>query len=436
VIYRFTQALMLIFLRLYYKTVYLNTDRIPGKVPCIIASNHTNAFMDPILIGYRRVKKVKFFARGDVFRSPVAAFFLKKLGILPMYRLQEGFSEIKKNAGSFDSFKLFLENRETILLYPEGICIQDYRIKPLKKGLAKVALDFAINSPEGSKLAIVPLGMNFYDPSKFRSSLIVYTGDAFSIEPWIEPYKKNPAIAINDLTAFTEKKMRETVAEIQNPENDVLFRELWNLFEGKYPVQNKLTSRSALHIFNRRQLLARSINGKSVNEQDEFKRIKESALTLSAFLKERKILPKHLFSPPTGIFTSGLQYLFLIPFFYSGWLLNLIPVILGVSLTRKKVKNIEFYASVEFVLCMLFWIFWALLGFSLAWLLSGSLVVGLFVVVGLAILGQLSITLREPLRSCKSALEAWKFRDKAKGDFENKREEGERILNFFFKDLP
>ena len=127
--------------------------------PTIIACNHPNSFFDAINIAVHYPKPIYFLARGDAFNKPVVAAFLKSLHLIPIYRLSEGKENLSKNTDTFDHCMALLKKNHTILIFSEGICVNEWNLRPLKKGTARLAL-LACN--EGiNNLQIIPANINY-----------------------------------------------------------------------------------------------------------------------------------------------------------------------------------------------------------------------------------------------------------------------------------
>lgn len=139
--------------------------------PKIIACNHPNSFFDAIIIAILYPKPIYFLARGDAFKKPLVAKFLRRIHLIPIYRINEGISNLAKNAATFKECISLLKNGETILIFSEGLCVQEWKLRSLKKGTARLAL-MAIN--EGiENLKIQPTNINYDSFTKVPKQIIV-----------------------------------------------------------------------------------------------------------------------------------------------------------------------------------------------------------------------------------------------------------------------
>ena len=72
-LYWILKPLAIIFYRIFYRYEIHGMEQVPLDQPVVFAPNHVNAFIDPILPVLHIRKKVRFFARGDVFRGKIAS---------------------------------------------------------------------------------------------------------------------------------------------------------------------------------------------------------------------------------------------------------------------------------------------------------------------------------------------------------------------------
>src|SRR5438034_10882663 len=80
-----------------------NAENIRTNGPVILAMNHPNAFMDPIMFAFFAYPpKFYYLARGDAFNSWFGNYFLTSVGVAPIFRIQDGGKEgLKKNEDTY-----------------------------------------------------------------------------------------------------------------------------------------------------------------------------------------------------------------------------------------------------------------------------------------------------------------------------------------------
>ena len=147
------------------KTVVSFDKNTTFNYPKIIGANHPNSFFDAIVIAVSYPKPIYFLARGDAFNKSLVARFLTALQLIPIYRLSEGKSNLIKNEDTFKRCLHLLKQKQTILIFSEGLCINEWKLRPLKKGTARLALMAVQQGIPNVK--IQPTNLNY---SSFNSS--------------------------------------------------------------------------------------------------------------------------------------------------------------------------------------------------------------------------------------------------------------------------
>jgi 1-acyl-sn-glycerol-3-phosphate acyltransferase len=146
--------------------------------PLIIAANHPNSFLDAIIVATLFKTPVHSLARGDVFKKPFHRKLLKQLHMLPIYRVSEGVENLEINYQTFNSCREIFKENGIVLIFSEGGCVNEWKLRPLKKGTARLAIS---SWKEGIPLRILPLGINYSSFRRFGKNVELHFGEM--IEP-------------------------------------------------------------------------------------------------------------------------------------------------------------------------------------------------------------------------------------------------------------
>ena len=143
------------------KKVFVSRQKKNLKdTPTILACNHPNSFLDALIIGSHYPREVYYLARGDVFDKPFVARILRMLNMIPVYRISEGKENLINNQNSFEEcIELFKKNK-TILIFSEGVCINEWKLRPLKKGTARIAYT-AWHSEHIDNMVVLPVFISY-----------------------------------------------------------------------------------------------------------------------------------------------------------------------------------------------------------------------------------------------------------------------------------
>lgn len=309
----------------YYKRIYIEgLDHLPKDGPIILASNHPNSFLDACVLGAILPRRLHFIARGDVFNSGWKQWILGKLQIIPIYRLQEGAENLDKNKETFKRSHEVLDASGCINIYSEGICIQEKRLRKLKKGTARIALDYVTERKK--PLNVVAVGLNYLQPMKFRKELIMGINSPFDASKVTPSFSESPALSIIAFNQELTTKMREVVIHIEDKSHEKKVDQL---------------------ILEHRDQLPRPSGFIQVNTG-----ILKTLVGYTNQLNTTEVLPEPKALPHKE--TSGIVRLLLQLFALPGILLNGLPILGAARITKNKVKLNEFKDSVLVAGSMLF----------------------------------------------------------------------------------
>lgn len=198
------------FLLIFCRKIYINHKEVlyhPG--PLLIASNHPNSFLDAIILSTLFHKPIHSLARGDAFKKPLVAYLLKSLHMLPVYRTSEGVENLEHNYTTFDACKKIFRQNGVVLIFSEGRCTNEWHLRPLKKGTARLAISCW---NDGIDLTILPCGFNYNSFRSFGKNVELNFGTDFSkdILEGTEGYGNR----INSFNNHLQSALREIVIEL------------------------------------------------------------------------------------------------------------------------------------------------------------------------------------------------------------------------------
>lgn len=361
-IYYLTKLLTNIFCRIYYKFDYQGLENLPNDKPVVLAPNHVNAFMDPVLIGMTIKREVRFFARGDVFKGAFSRWILNKLNISPVYRMSEGYSDVKKNDKTAEECRQLLVNDKAIMMFPEGICIQEKRLRPLKKGLSRIVFQAAASIDFSKDILVIPVGINYSNAKKFRSKAILDFGKPMSILPYKDSFAADPVKTINEFTRVLEAKMKPHLVIIENPDNDKLVAAIEEIWMKQWIEAKSGDPKDLIQQNQASQEIAEMVNKLSVSHPERIQQLKSKtekySQKLDTFqLRDHLLDPKRIDKMNAFSFVKDVASIYFgMPFYAFGLLFNFPPYYLAKRFSDKKIKNVEFYASVYSNLAMLIWL--------------------------------------------------------------------------------
>ena len=364
ILYALLRRLMKPGIQVFYRRIQIvGQSNFPKKGAVLICGNHVNAFMDPVALQLHSNRPLYSLARGDAFQKPWAKKMLTKLHILPIYRKSEGVENLSKNEASFSASAELLQNQQALIIYPEAICVQERRIRKLKKGAARILFEAAAKNEFKSSILALPVGMNYTKPYKFRSDLLIIIGEPLKAESYASKYKANPQKAMLQFTNDLELELQKNTIHLQNPVYDQLIELLFDLYLPVIIARQKdtdqLTSfqnqQQIVGILNQLSFVPEtSIQDNGLNQQ--IKELEEQLLNFSNTYPGLNPVQLNLsfFNRAISLFTLIVGY----PIFIPGLILHGIPFWFGNWASNRLAKNREFKAS---LMMSIAWISWMLL---------------------------------------------------------------------------
>ena len=194
--------------RVFYKKVeVVGQENIPKDKPIIFASNHQNAFMDPVLIAVHLTKPTYYLVRADVFKKPLVAKIFNSINMMPVYRERDGVDTKQANLGVFNRCYDILKKNRPIIIFPEGNHGRRKTLRPLNKGFARIAGGAEQKYGKEIDGQIVPVGINYSDHYNMGAELLIVFGEPIKSDD----YLKTPdnAVQINACLLYTSPSPRD-----------------------------------------------------------------------------------------------------------------------------------------------------------------------------------------------------------------------------------
>lgn len=158
--------------------VYVD-DRVPRTGPVVAVSNHFGGFADPLLLMSVMERVPRIVARDKIWDVPIAGRVMKAIGGIPVHKPAEHHGPTS-NEEMFGAAYEALEHGEVVLIYPEGITVDDPSIAKIKTGAARIALGARSSGVEN--IQIVPVGIHYEDKAALRSRVFINIGAPFDLD--------------------------------------------------------------------------------------------------------------------------------------------------------------------------------------------------------------------------------------------------------------
>lgn len=191
-----------------YRPLRYRGADLPSDGAVILAPNHTNTLMDALVILAGRPGPTVFGARADIFRKPAVARILRFLRILPIVRQRDGLEHVNENYATFNQIDDVLANNVPFCLFAEGTHRPARTLQPIKKGIARIALQ----SAHERQTWLVPTGINYSTFYHFRGVCEVRYGQPMDISAFVREHAQlTEAQLLQELRNHIEEGMARMV---------------------------------------------------------------------------------------------------------------------------------------------------------------------------------------------------------------------------------
>ncbi len=241
-IYSLTRRIGVIAINLFFNRIsVVNKNNFPQHDPVIFVANHPNYFMDPLIIGSLSTRRLHFFAKSTLFDTKLKNLFLKGLNIIPIYRKMDDEKNMGKNIRSFEKGYKVLEDKNAILLFPEGFSNGKRVLGKIKTGAARIALEAEKRNDFKLNVCIVPIGISYSNIVQFRSNVIVKYGKAIRLKEFKEDFFKNKTNAVTAISFKIGKSLNELTNYFQNEELETLVEQIKSIYIAKLKSQLEMS---------------------------------------------------------------------------------------------------------------------------------------------------------------------------------------------------
>ncbi len=217
-IYQTIKFIARLALPIYCRDISINKKELfKQNGPLLLSVNHPNSFLDAIILCTLFNAPVYSLARGDAFKNNLAAKILTKFKMFPVYRVSEGVENLDENYKTFDLCKNIFKQNGIVLIFSEGKCVNEWHLRALKKGTARLAIS---SWQDGIDLKVLPVALNYSSFKKFGKNIKLFFGEIITKNE--VDYKGSYGNATKQFNEVLKKQLSNYIFEIDNNDKATL----------------------------------------------------------------------------------------------------------------------------------------------------------------------------------------------------------------------
>jgi hypothetical protein len=402
-------------LRLFYRRVGSNGTPKELFGSTIYVCNHPASFMDPLIIGAFGMPVVYFMTRADVFNKATQSIF-KAAHMLPIYRERDGVSTISANEKVFKKCAQLLNNRKNLLIFGEGETddVFQRKLKPIKKGAARIGFLALETCNWEKKIYIAASGINYEAPNQMQSVVFIKTSPKICLNEFKESYLENPSKTITEVTNLIAKILEEQIIHVENKEWHTLVESVFKISQKGMVIYSNKNKKSLFNHWKYAKKMANLINDLAVKDPSLLEVLSTKMTNYFYAVKNAKVSDQVIYylnkKGNVDLVRPLLKSILLFPFAILGFLHCALPYFLVKRFTEKTFKRPVFWGSVKMLVGMavmgiinipVIFLFHAFIIESYLLSISYYLIIGLFGLASILFLHQLTIIKNSLLTSRK-----------------------------------
>jgi len=218
--YHLMKLYITIGLSFYYKKIIVKgLENMPKNKAIMFISNHPNALIDPLITATTDNCETHYLTQAGVFNNNLVKKILFSFHMIPVYRVRDGLGSKNLKSANEEIFQYcytLLNKKKAILIFPEGSHNIQRRVRPFRKGFARIVFG-AMDQNIDLEIDIIPVGVNYTDAESYASKVSIYFGKPIAAKPFWEIEDRNEAI--KKLLEVSSEKLKLVTNHIEDLDN-------------------------------------------------------------------------------------------------------------------------------------------------------------------------------------------------------------------------
>ncbi len=377
----------------------------------IFAPDHQNSFQDTLVLtsGVDRDFIPFSMARSDVFGN-VFTPILRWMRMRPVYRRQDGIVDVATaNASGFEEIVKVLSKGEKMSIYPEGNHGRDRRLRPLKKGFARIGFQAEEANDFSLGLLIYPVGITYWEHLYPGADVLVKFGAPIPVSGFIDLYREHPDRAYLALKNELFDQLKQLIHHIQaGPWYDII--NAVRAWAGPALLRRRGVVHDDLNLrLQAEQRVIQELEGKADESNAEWQGFADAVQAYEAALASVYVTDEEVdrdVNDPVKMWMQGLGLFLIFPVYASGYLANIFPYWASERAAVSIFKDDQFHSSIRYAGTLLLQPLYWLMLFVMATVVTGSSWQSLGMTAAVVVLGRLALSIH---RWKRRFLRSWRW---------------------------
>jgi glycerol-3-phosphate O-acyltransferase/dihydroxyacetone phosphate acyltransferase len=355
-IYHFLRQIIKVALFFFFKKIVVSGKECRlDEGPLILVANHPNTLMDPLIIGSLMKQQIGFLANAGIFSTALFTRILKYFYVIPVFRKKDiPTGERPDNKYSFFKCHEFLDQKGTLLIFPEGNSYYELKLREIKTGTARIALSYESLKGFDKKLKILPIALDYSDSIQFRSMVSVTVGEAISVQAFKQMFLEDEVKGVSALTETIHQQLERHIPNTDNKEQEQFLLKSHKFYTTFNDPKGDL-HKNPKHSLASRAQISKSLKFLNENNSALYTDTEKKVHLFFDLLKDEGVTP--------GFFTDDffnksrlfvllgyfLKFLLLAPMYLFGLFSNYVPYLLPAVVFKGLKLDIEYKTPVQMI---------------------------------------------------------------------------------------
>jgi len=271
--------------------------------------------------------------------------------------MRDGIENLGKNNDVFEHCVGILRQNKALGIMPEGDQGEQRKLRPLVKGIFRIA--FAAQQLQGALpyVKIVPVGIDYGDLTKFGKHIIINIGKPIEVSAFMSAHQQNPVIATNEIRDILRNNLNDLSVNLASVKYYECFEIVIKVANSTFVKKLNLIE-NTVNRFTARQEIVKKLVELEENEPDKIEKLNSIAIKLKGLMNKlnlQKWVLETENQTKTRIISKSLLLLCTFPIFIAGLLFNFLPFFLPVFIRKFVLKSQYegFFSSLQFGLGIL-----------------------------------------------------------------------------------